>query len=83
GAVVMPRARHLTEPLHPGIASGRGGCLASAIEETAWESFERHSYMPSARTITSAQVAQPALKATDRKHKATHQPAGNKFSASK
>lgn len=48
--------------------------LASAIEETAWESFEDHPGMSGARPIAAAQLAQPALEVAVEEYEATHQP---------
>ncbi|OIR40520.1 hypothetical protein BJP08_08355 [Corynebacterium sp. NML140438] len=48
--------------------------LASAIEESAWESFEDHVGMSGARPIAAAQLAQPALEAAAEEYEAAHQP---------
>ena len=48
--------------------------LASAIEESAWSSFEDHAGMPGARPIAAAQLAQPALEAAAEEYEAAHQP---------
>lgn len=48
--------------------------LASAIEDTAWESFEDHPCMSGARPIAAAQLAQPALEAAVEEYGAAHQP---------
>ena len=48
--------------------------LASAIEESAWESFEDHPGMSGARPITAAQLDQPGLEAAAAEYKANHQP---------
>lgn len=48
--------------------------LASAIEETAWESFEDHPGMSGARPIAAVQLAQPALEAGAEEYEAAHQP---------
>ena len=48
--------------------------LASAIEDTAWESVEDHPCMSGARPIAAAQLAQPALEAVVEEYDAAHQP---------
>lgn len=48
--------------------------LASAIEESTWESFEDHPGMSGARPIAAAQLAQPALEAAAEEYDAAHQP---------
>lgn len=48
--------------------------LASAIEESTWESFEDHAGMPGARPIAAAQLAQPALEAAAEEYESTRQP---------
>lgn len=48
--------------------------LASAIEESAWESFEDHAGMSGARPIAAAQLTQPALEAAAEEYEAVQQP---------
>ena len=48
--------------------------LASAIEDTAWQSFEDHPGMSGARPIAAAQLAQPALEVAAEEYEVHHQP---------
>lgn len=49
--------------------------LASAIEDTAWESIEDHVSMSGVRPIAAAQLAQPALEAAAEEYETLHQQA--------